>query len=176
MAAAQAGDRAAYDRLLRDCVPVIAAAARGRGVSADSVDDVVQETLLAVHRARHTYDPGRSFTAWLRTIAERRAIDVLRRHGRRRAREVHEPGAYDIHADESAVTDSGLDAAERDGRLRAAVDGLPDGQREAVLEVALKDRSLAEAEAVTGRSAGALKVSLHRALKTLRARLKPEDW
>ena len=79
MASAQAGDRAAYDNLLRACIPLIKRVARGQGVGPENLEDVVQETLLSVHRARHTYDPGRSITAWLRMIAQRRAIDALRR-------------------------------------------------------------------------------------------------
>ena len=75
MAAAQAGDRSAYEALLRACTPFIKRVARHQGVHPDWIDDVVQETLLAIHGARRTYDPGRSFTAWLRTIAQRRAID-----------------------------------------------------------------------------------------------------
>ena len=84
MVAAQAGDRAAYQTLLRDCTTFIARVARGQGIRPDLIDDVVQETLLTVHRARQTYDPNRSFTAWLRTIAQRRAIDGLRCAGRTR--------------------------------------------------------------------------------------------
>jgi RNA polymerase sigma-70 factor (ECF subfamily) len=99
MVAAQAGDRAAYETLLRDCIPFIHRVARGQGVPSDFVDDVVQETLLTIHQARRTYDPSRSFTAWLRTIAQRRAIDGLRRGGRARKREIHKPLAYESHAD-----------------------------------------------------------------------------
>ena len=171
MASAQAGDRAAYDALLRDCVPFIRAAARRRGVPADAVDDAVQETLLTVHRARHTYDPARSFQAWLRTIADRRAVDLLRRQGRQRSREVHDDIAYETHP---AATGEPV-AAGLDGGLRRAVESLPEGPRQAVEELTLNDRSLAEASQVTGRSTGALKVNLHRALKTLRARLTGEE-
>ena len=70
MAAAQTGDRTAYETLLRDCVPFIASLARRQGVPSDRTDDVVQEVLLTVHRARATYDPWRSFDAWLRVIVE----------------------------------------------------------------------------------------------------------
>jgi RNA polymerase sigma-70 factor (ECF subfamily) len=177
MAAAQAGDRRAYDGLLHECLPLIATAARGRGVPPDMVDDVVQETLIAVHRARHTYDPARSFTAWLKSIAELRAIDVLRRQGRQRAREVHEPHAYEAHADDGRVpADEEIEADQSRWRLREAVSGLPEGQREAVEQMGLADRSLAEAAGLTGKSTGALKVSLHRAIRTLQSRLKREDW
>jgi DNA-directed RNA polymerase specialized sigma24 family protein len=74
MAKAQAGDGIAYQALLRDCIPIIKSIARRRGVSADRIDDVVQDVLLTIHRARQTYDPSRSFTAWLAVIADRRAI------------------------------------------------------------------------------------------------------
>jgi hypothetical protein len=57
MVAAQAGDRAAYETLLRDCIPFIKRVARAHGIRADLIDDVVQETLLTVHRARQTCDP-----------------------------------------------------------------------------------------------------------------------
>jgi hypothetical protein len=60
MAAAQVGDRVAYERLLHDCLPFIKWVARGQGVPFDFIDDVVQETLLTVHQARHTYDTNRS--------------------------------------------------------------------------------------------------------------------
>jgi RNA polymerase sigma factor (sigma-70 family) len=169
MAAAQTGDQAAYEALLRDCVGVIESVARRQGVSADRVDDVVQDTLLTVHRARQTYDPTRSFTAWLRVIAERRAVDLLRKTGRHGGREVHAPIAYERHADESAASPrpSGTEAT----RLGEAVAGLPLRQREAVQLLVLQERSLAETAAATGRSRGSLKVNLHRALKSLRTRL-----
>src|SRR4051812_31358646 len=77
MIAAQEGDGQAYAALLRTCVPFIRATVRRQGVLADRAEDVVQDVLLALHRARHTYDPARPFTAWLRTIAQRRAIDSL---------------------------------------------------------------------------------------------------
>jgi RNA polymerase sigma-70 factor (ECF subfamily) len=171
MAAAQAGDRAAYEALLRDCVGVIESVARRQGVAADRIDDVVQDTLLTVHRARQTYDPARSFTAWLRVIAERRAIDLLRKAGRLKVREVHAPLAYEQHADESAPIRPPALGAEATHRLGDAVAGLPLRQREAVQMLVLQERSLAETAAATGRSKGSLKVNLHRALKSLRARL-----
>jgi RNA polymerase sigma-70 factor (ECF subfamily) len=170
MAAAQAGDQAAYVALLRDCVGVIESVARRQGVPPDRIDDVVQDALLTVHRARQTYDAARSFTAWLRIIAERRAIDLLRKTGRHAVREVHAPLAYERHADESAANRRAGFGAEVTNRLGAVAD-LPLRQREAVQLLVLQERSLAETAAETGRSKGSLKVSLHRALKSLRARL-----
>jgi RNA polymerase sigma factor (sigma-70 family) len=171
MAAAQAGDQAAYGALLRDCVAVIEKVARRQGVPADRIDDVVQETLLTVHRARQTYDPCRSFTAWLAVLAERRAVDVMRKAGRQAMREVHSPLAYERHADESAAGRQSAYGAEATHRLGEAIADLPLRQREAVQLLVLQERSLAETAAATGRSKGSLKVNLHRALKSLRSRL-----
>lgn len=175
MAAAQAGDRAAYEALLRDCVPLIKAVAGRQGVPADRIDDVVQDVLLTIHRARHTYDPARSFSGWLRVIAERRAIDLLRRVYRHGARELHAPLAFEAYADDGADPTRGLDQADMSGRVGAALAMLPPRQREAVETLVLQERSLAEAAAATRRTKGSLKVNLHRALKALRGRLDGAD-
>jgi len=174
MAAAQAGDRRAYERVLADSVALIRAVARRQGVAADALDDVVQETLITVHRVRHTYDPARSYDAWLSAIAGRRAIDMLRSHGRRERRELHDDFALDQHPDRD---DASADAERRQQarQLREAIAQLPPGQREAVEQLGLREQSLAEAAAQTGRNAGALKVNLHRALKALRNRLHGES-
>ena len=173
MAATQRGDRAAYETLLRDCVPFIAAIARRRGVPPDRADDVVQETLLTIHRARATYDPRRSFDAWLRVIVERRAIDVLRQAYRHGARGVYAPLAYDNHADEDVNLAAGIERRENAGWVQAAVAELPKSQRDAVRHLMLEEKSLDDAAALTGRSKGSLKVNLHRALKALRLKFDP---
>jgi RNA polymerase sigma factor (sigma-70 family) len=175
MVAAQAGDRAAYEILLRDCIPFIKRVARGQRVRPDCIDDVVQETLLTIHRARQTYDPNRSFTAWLRTIAQRRAIDGLRRGGRREAREVYAPFAYENHSDPSGESAETAFEIDRTEILNSAVKKLAARQREAVRHLALQGQSLAQAATATGRSIGSLRVNWHRALKTLRAQLRGKD-
>ena len=175
MAAAQAGDGAAYQALLRDCVPVIKSIVRRRGVADDRVDDVVQDVLLTVHRARQTYDPSRSFTAWMSVIAERRAIDLLRRVYRQQAREVHAPLALESHADETADPARGVAHAQASGTVARALDALPARQREAVQHLVVEERSLDAAAALTQRSKGSLKVNLHRALKALRGSMGAKE-
>jgi RNA polymerase sigma factor (sigma-70 family) len=175
MAAGQAGDATAYATLLRDCVPLIKQAARRQGVPADRVDDVVQDVLLTIHRARATYDPQRPFDAWLRVIAERRAIDLLRQTRRQGAREINAPLALESYADHAADPSKGLEHADAAGRVDQVLATLPAGQREAVQALVLEERSLDDAAARTNRSKGALKVNLHRALKALRGRMKRRD-
>lgn len=172
MAAAQAGDRAAYQALLRDCIPVIKTVARRRGVAADYIDDVVQDVLLTIHRARQAFDPRRSFTAWLCVITERRAIDLLRRIRRQNLREVHAPLAFEGHADQGADPGQGLVHADAAGTVTRVLASLPARQREAVQYLVLEERSLRDAAALTRRTTGSLKVNLHRALKALRDRIE----
>jgi RNA polymerase sigma factor (sigma-70 family) len=174
MAAAQRGDRAAYEALLRDCVPLIRVVALRRGVAAADVEDVVQDVLLTIHRARQTYDPDRAFGAWLRAITERRAIDLLRRVGRQRVREVHAPLALEsVAADDAGPAERSGAGASR-ALLQDALASLPERQREAVQVLVLEEQSLAEAATATRRSKGALKVNLHRALKALRGRFNKD--
>jgi len=174
MVAAQAGDGAAYQALLRDCIPLIKAIARRRGVVADRIDDVVQDVLLTIHRARQAYDPDRSFTAWLSVIADRRAIDLIRRTRRQAQREVYAPLAFENHVDEAANPSRSIAVVGMRGVVTRAVETLPARQREAVQRLVLEERSLPDAAAVTRRSKGSLKVNLHRALKALRDRI--ESW
>src|SRR4051812_43936867 len=87
MRAAMNGDTTAYDRLLSDLALALRAGAR-RGLAragrpAEDAEDVVQETLLAIHLKRHTWDPSLPFGPWVRAIARNKLIDALRRRGHR---------------------------------------------------------------------------------------------
>jgi len=173
MTAAQGGDRVAYELVLRDCVPVVRRIARAQGADANVLDDVVQDVLITLHGARATFDPSRSFVAWLTAITQRRTIDVLRKQGRRTVREVYAPLAAESHpADANPEADAVLVSEARE--LRTAVATLPEGQREAVEALALEENSLDDASKRTGRTKSALKVNLHRAIKTLRVRFGVE--
>jgi len=165
MAQAQAGDRAAYHRLLTEITPYVRSIAARYHRTREDVEDAVQDILLSVHTIRHTYDPSRPFGPWLATIADRRALDRLRKRLRSAGREtplepVHETFATAPTNGESA----GLEAEE----LARALERLPPGQRQALELLKLKEMSLKEASAATGLSITALKVATHRALKSLR--------
>ena len=134
-------------------------AAAGRSV-ADS-EDVVQETLLAMHLKRDTWDETQPLEPWLRAIARHKLIDHLRRRG------VHD------HVDIDGCLDLPAVAIEPDpvsridsGRLLA---GLPERQRRIVEGISMEGRRAAEMAQALGMSEGAVRVALHRALKALAA-------
>lgn len=172
MAAAQAGDRLAYDRLLRAILPLLRAVARRRIKDPAEAEDAVQDALLTIHQLRHSYDPERPLRPWLAAITERRAIDRLRRLGRRAGRETT---LEDLHETLSVDAANGGEQVVAAGQLRAAVAALPPAQRTALALAKLEDLPLATASARSGMSVGALKVATHRAVKTLRRRLGVEE-
>lgn len=172
MAAAQDGDRVAYERLLRDILPFIRGIVRRQHRAPDRVEDVVQDVLLTLHRVRHTYDPARPFPHWLATLARRRSIDLLRRKFRTERFEVADQDAYETFADPGANNEATGRAWT--GGLGEAVAALPERQRQAIELLKLREMSLAEASRTTGLSIAALKVNVHRAVKALRRRLKGE--
>ncbi|MGH7123706.1 MAG: sigma-70 family RNA polymerase sigma factor [Stellaceae bacterium] len=169
MAAAQSGDRAAYERLLKEILPFLRGLAAGRHRSRDRIEDVVQDTLLTLHRVRHTYDPSRPFRPWLAAIARRRSIDALRRRGRTEAAELSDERLYETFADPRAKEE--MEGRDRVGVLGPAIASLPRGQREALDLLKLRQLSLAEASRASGKSIASLKVSVHRAIRALRAQL-----
>ncbi len=169
MAAGQNGDSASYERLLRAVVPFVRAVV-SRHHRGDRIDDAVQDVLLTVHRVRHTYDPARPFDNWLATIAHRRSIDLLRRRARIAANETNDELAYETFADPMANSD--LERNARTEGLSAAIAALPESQREAIDLLKVREMTLIEAARTSGKSIAALKVNVHRAIKTLRARMK----
>jgi RNA polymerase sigma-70 factor (ECF subfamily) len=170
MLQAQEGDRAAYDALLRAVTPYVRTITRRYLNPSDEAEDALQEVLLVVHRIRHTYEPGRPFRPWLATIASRRCIDLLRRRAYRRLHESTADIEPEALAHDEATPEEALAQLHAADRLRAAVAGLPERQREAVGLLRFDELSLHDAARRSGQSAGALKVACHRAIKTLRTR------
>jgi RNA polymerase sigma-70 factor (ECF subfamily) len=165
MARAQEGDAAAYRHLLAAIAPYLRLLAGRYHRAPQDVEDSVQDILLTVHAIRHTYDPKRPFKPWLVAIGRRRIFDRLRGQGRIRARETFlSPEHETFAAPEANLYEAEPDAAA----LREAVAQLPEAQRRAVTMLKIEEKSLKEVSAATGMSIVALKVSTHRAVKTLR--------
>jgi len=175
MRAAQGGDTQAYVLLLKEITPRLRQIVRAqRGfLKIEDIEDIVQDVLLSLHAVRATYDPRRPFMPWLMAIARHRLADAARRYTRRAAHEVQVENVPVTFPDEGTNIDS---SEYRDPEaLRQAITTLPTGQRDAVEMLKLREMSLKEAAAVSGTSIGALKVSVHRALASLRKALTKES-
>jgi RNA polymerase sigma-70 factor (ECF subfamily) len=168
MARAQNGDRSAYAALLKELAPYIRSISRRYFSAEEDVEDSLQDILLTVHGIRHTYDPCRPFGPWILAIARRRFADRLRRRCRIRDREI----PLTAHLETLAAPDCIGHAVDLDRAvLHGAIRALPLAQRRAVELLRLRELSLKEASAESGVKQGALKVALHRAIRSLRQAL-----
>jgi len=161
MECAQRGDREAYRALLTDIASPLLRFLRRRIADPHELEDVHQDTLMALHRARHTYDPSRPFEPWLFAIARHVAVDHFRH------RMVH--ASHEVLVEELPEPAGEADPARP--RLAEVLDRLPPAQREAFEMLQLEGLSVAAAAARVGITTGALKVRAHRAYKALRALL-----
>ncbi|NOT40193.1 MAG: sigma-70 family RNA polymerase sigma factor [Alphaproteobacteria bacterium] len=168
MTAAQTGDKRAYASFLKEAAAFIRVIARRYHRDAGAIEDVVQETLLTLHRIRETYEPGRPVEPWVGAVAKARAIDALRARTRRAAIETETTDATQDVADTATAADA---QHETRAEIAAALAALPAGQRAAVRMLKIEELSLAEAAVQSGQSVPALKSLLHRAMLSLRVAL-----
>ena len=98
MAASQQGDADAYQRLLTELLPFVTGLVRGRVGDDPAAEDIVQEVLLSIHTARHTYRSERPLEPWVRTIARNAVIDWIRKRARARGRSAARSGACSSQA------------------------------------------------------------------------------
>lgn len=163
--AAMGGDASSYRAFLAALGAHLRAFLRRRMMRwPDDVEDLVQETLLAVHHQRHTYRPDQPLTAWVHSIARYKLIDWLR------ARSRHE-ALNDPLDDELAIfARSDTDACDARHDLGRMLEALPPRQREVLVLTKLAGASVAETAAATGMSEASVKVGVHRTLKALAAK------
>lgn len=164
MVAAQDGHSGAYHRLLGEASGWLERYFRRR-LPTDLVDDAVQETLLAVHRRRHTYDPSYPFGPWLAGIARRKWIDALRNLGRQQTEPFPEHLSVADHRTSvvSATVLSGL------------LEQLRPAQARVIALVKLHGYTLEEASRETGLSLSAVKMNVHRGLARLTTFIESTD-
>jgi RNA polymerase sigma factor (sigma-70 family) len=170
---AQQGDSVAYAELLTMLASTARQYARNRLGDVPWLDDVAQETLVTVHAARRTYDPTRPFAPWFYAILSSRMIDVLRKERRVSAREL---GTDVLPEPASRLTSAheGSDVVDP-ARMRAALETLPDRQREVVSALKLRDESVKDISKRLGMSQSAVKVTAHRGYKALRRLLGSKE-
>lgn len=163
MLEALSGDAKAHAALLRNVSPILRAFF-SRRLQDDwaEVEDLVQETLIAVHTRRHSFDRERAFTPWLFSIARHKLFDQFRKSRR------HQPidGLDDILVAEGFEQSS--NAAMDVNRLLAS---LSEKQARAIYETKILGRSVAEAAERARISVSDVKVSVHRGLKALTNRV-----
>lgn len=156
----QAGDPESYRQFLDEIGPVLFNFVRRRVFNQELVPDVYQEVLLTLHKARHSYEPGRPLGPWLFTVARNSMLDAMKKNRRFAEREVPTETLPEIirENEDSSLNDE----------IHLALQGLPEDNRVAVELLKIKGLSLEEASKQLGISVGALKVRAHRGYRELR--------
>lgn len=168
-AKAQKGDQHAYRVLLTDMVPVIKNSIIKSIPLPHMADDIVQEVLISVHKALHTYEPERAFMPWLMAIVNFRRTDSLRGYYAAYQNKLIALDSVEIPAylnEETQIIDE-----EREANLQAALASLPEKQKNVVELLKIKGLSTREAASKIGVSESAIKVMMHRALQKLKEKL-----
>lgn len=163
MRAANRDDRASYHRLLHELAPVLRGVVnRGfarYGLGPEDVEDVVQETMLALHLKRHTWDERRPFFPWVQAIAQNKLVDNLRRRGHRAQIPIDDVSET-LATDAPSAEMNGVDAERMIAKLKGR-------QRDIVVAISIEGASARQVGARLGMTEGAVRVALHRALKSL---------
>jgi RNA polymerase sigma-70 factor, ECF subfamily len=160
--AAVAGDERAYAAFLRRAADLVRGFARRRIVDGSlDPEDVVQETLLAVHMKRHTWLSDAPVGPWLFAIARHKLIDAFRRRGGRVEIEIGEIEELVAQPEEETVSSRDV------GRV---LQSLAPGQRAVVASISVEGRSIAETASALGMNETAVRVALHRGLAAIRKR------
>jgi len=163
------GDGTAYHMFLKELSAHLRAFFRRRLSNLpDEVEDLVQESLLAVHNQRHTYDATQPLTAWAHAIARYKMVDLLRRRGVREALQVP------LDEESELLTEADNDAGNARHDVMSLLAQLPERQRLPIQHVKLEGLSVLETARLTGMSESAIKVGVHRGLKALAARIRNE--
>ena len=161
------GDSVAYHAFLRDLSAHLRAFLRRRLAHfPDDIEDLVQESLLAVHNQRHTYDVEQPLTAWVHAIAKYKMVDLVRRRASRDL--LTEP----LNDENDVFSSADADAAEARRDVAKLLEELPDRQRLPIVYMKLQGLSVVETARITGMSASAVKVGVHRGLKALAAKIR----
>lgn len=162
MIAGLAGDARAYRQLLASAAERLRRYfARRLGPDHMEIEDLVQDTLMAIHQRRDSYNRALPFSVWLHAIARYKLIDHFRRQGVRKPVPIED---FEDFADEDRLAPA-LAAFD----VRQLIAGLPERHRRAIQLTHIEGHSVAEAAALTGQSESAIKIGVHRGLKRLKA-------
>ncbi len=168
MLAYAAGDLAAHRALFARFAPRVRRVALAALRADADADEVVQQTFLQVHRARHDFRAGRALSPWLHTIARNLIRDAFRRRGRAKETPLGTEGRLEPAASEPAPLPDAASLA----LVRRALDALPVDQRRAIELHFFEGKPFAEVAALVGATPSAVKVRAHRGYRRMRAWLE----
>jgi RNA polymerase sigma-70 factor (ECF subfamily) len=162
-----AGDQRAYATLLTETTRLLRPFLSKRLRFSNEVDDLLQEILITIHKARHTYDGKRPYKPWAYAIAKFRLLDHLRAHYSDQLRRAIDFDELEENLHEH-VTESEMSYESISGEVQR----LPEKQALILQLMHQEGYTAKEVAEKIGMTESAVKVAAHRAYKILRERLK----
>lgn len=161
------GDAQAYATLLNETSRMLRPYLVNRLFSGNEVDDVLQEILISIHKARHTYDGTRPYKPWAYAIAKFRLQDHLRSHYANNLQD-----AEDIDEFENVLSDNVTESEFSYEAISGEVGKLPEKQATILRMMHQEGYTAKEVAEKIGMNESAVKVAAHRAYKVLREKLE----
>jgi RNA polymerase sigma-70 factor, ECF subfamily len=170
-----AGDDAAFAEVYDALAPRLLAYLLRRSTNVEDAADLLQQTMLHLHRARRHFIAGAAVAPWAFSIARRLVVDSRRRRSRSEAREAADRDKLEVRASDSPRADEIIHAREMTLRVVHALSQLPPLQRAAFELIRSDGLTLSQAAQILGTTVGAAKLRVHRADEALREALSAED-
>ena len=173
MRAERRGEAVAYERMLKEVAAALRRSLASRlvraGLGAHEAEDLVQEILIGLHGKRHTWDSARPFLPWLHAITRYKLIDFTRHRRRETRQRVDLPLEDWLEIVEAPADDASRSTVEVDRHLAV----LPVSQRKIVRAIAVEGASVRDVSLRFATSEGAVRVTIHRAIKRLLGAAEP---
>jgi len=169
---AQEGNQDSYKKFLLETTNILKSYFYQRVNDHNFIEDLIQETLISIHKALPTYDPTLPVLNWIYTIAYRRYIDFVRKDARIKKNEYSTETFYQYS---SNITYKSQENYENQNRIKSVLDRMSERERKIITLLKIENYSIKEAAKILNLSESALKVAAHRAYKKIKKLLKENE-
>lgn len=166
MQAVQSGDRVAYEELIVSVVSILKPYFFKKLSDKYMIDDLIQDTLIGIHRSRQTFQSTQPFLPWMFSIAYRKYCDYCRKVTREQSGQASYGRELYVFQQGSEL-DERIELADFMGDVQDVLPLLPEKQRRVVVMMKLEGKSIKEVSSLLGMSGSAVRTAAHRGYKRL---------
>ncbi len=174
MGLAQEGDKQAYSQVFQKITPLLRSFIAQKIRNHDDIEDIVQEILISIHKASHTYDSNRPFEVWMYTIARYRLNDHLRTYYKDESLKDKILIEASSNSETYIANDNVTEDIDSNEYIANLLEELPEKQRTIVTMMKIEGYTAKETAERVNMSESAVKVAAHRVYKDLAKKLSRE--
>ncbi len=166
------GNQDSYKIFLTELIPILRSFFQKKIQNSNDVDDVIQETLISIHRALHTYDKRIAISKWIYTIAHRRYVDFIRKYSKTQKNKVELETIIEFPANKEIEL---IEQYEQSDRIKSVLNLLNEKEQKIFKMLKVEKFSIKEASKILNLSEGALKVAIHRIYKKIKNLIQQKE-